>query len=69
MTIDSFDLRLRTSIYVLLFPSVGCDHLRGKFKVKVDRRIPEFKDGVLMVRLPKTEEVKPKRQAIPIVTK
>jgi len=29
----------------------------------------EFKDGVLTVRLPKTEEVKPKRQAIPIVTK
>ena len=29
----------------------------------------EFKDGVLSVRLPKTEEVKPKRQAIPIVTK
>jgi HSP20 family protein len=29
----------------------------------------EFKDGVLMVHLPKVEEVKPKRQAIPIVTK
>jgi len=29
----------------------------------------EFKDGVLTVRLPKTEEVKPKRQTIPIVTK
>ena len=30
----------------------------------------EFKDGVLTVRLPKTEAVKPKRQAIPItVTK
>jgi HSP20 family protein len=29
----------------------------------------EFKDGVLMVHLPKTEEVKPKRLAIPIVTK
>jgi HSP20 family protein len=29
----------------------------------------EFKDGILAVHLPKTEEVKPKRQAIPIVTK
>jgi HSP20 family protein len=29
----------------------------------------EFKDGVLTVKLPKTEEVKPKRQTIPIVTK
>ena len=29
----------------------------------------EFNDGVLTVHLPKTEEVKPKRQAIPIVTK
>ena len=29
----------------------------------------EFKDGVLTVHLLKTEEVKPKRQAIPIVTK
>lgn len=29
----------------------------------------EFKHGVLAVHLPKTEEVKPKRQAIPIVTK
>ena len=35
-----------------------------------DKKIAaEFKDGVLSVRLPKTEEVKPKRQAIPIVTK
>ena len=35
-----------------------------------DKKIAaEFKDGVLNVRLPKTEEVKPKRQAIPIVTK
>ena len=31
--------------------------------------IAEFKDGVLKVRLPKVEEVKPKRLAIPIVTK
>ena len=31
--------------------------------------VAEFKDGVLAVHLPKTEEVKPKRQAIPIVTK
>jgi len=29
----------------------------------------EFKDGVLTVHLPKAEEVKPKRQTIPIVTK
>ena len=35
-----------------------------------DKKIAaEFKDGVLSVHLPKTEEVKPKRQAIPIVTK
>lgn len=31
--------------------------------------VAEFKDGVLAVHLPKTEEVKPKRQAIPVVTK
>jgi HSP20 family protein len=31
--------------------------------------VADFKDGVLTVHLPKTEEVKPKRQAIPIVTK
>jgi HSP20 family protein len=29
----------------------------------------EFKDGVLTVHLPKAEEVKPKRQTIPIITK
>jgi HSP20 family protein len=29
----------------------------------------DFKDGVLAIHLPKAEEVKPKRQAIPIVTK
>ena len=29
----------------------------------------EFKDGVLTVKLPKTEEVKPKRQTIPIAAK
>ncbi len=35
-----------------------------------DKKIAaEFAHGVLTVRLPKTEEVKPKRQAIPIVTK
>lgn len=35
-----------------------------------DKKIAaEFKDGILTVHLPKTEEVKPKRQAIPIVTK
>jgi HSP20 family protein len=35
-----------------------------------DKKIAaEFTDGVLTVHLPKTEEVKPKRQAIPIVTK
>jgi HSP20 family protein len=35
-----------------------------------DKKIAaEFKNGVLTVHLPKTEEVKPKRQAIPIVTK
>ena len=35
-----------------------------------DKKIAaEFTHGVLTVRLPKTEEVKPKRQAIPIVTK
>ena len=31
--------------------------------------VAEFKDGVLTVHLPKTEAVKPKRQAIPIVTR
>ena len=31
--------------------------------------VAEFKDGVLTVRLPKAEEVKPKRQSIPISTK
>ena len=31
--------------------------------------VAEFKDGVLTIHLPKMEEVKPKRQAIPIVTK
>ena len=35
-----------------------------------DKKIAaEFKDGVLTVRLSKTEEVKPKRLPIPIVTK
>jgi HSP20 family protein len=29
----------------------------------------DFKDGVLTVHLPKAEEVKPKRQTIPIITK
>lgn len=31
--------------------------------------LADFKDGVLTVHLPKAEEVKPKRQTIPIVTK